>query len=167
MRIRQHQADDFRQLADLRWLLKTGDGTIDPGVDRAAFLDDYLEDLRSSDQAGDTVHWVIEDRDRLIGSMTIRTVRKELSPGEAPGAWGYLTNSFVRPEMRGLGHGTELLARAISWSRARRLELLIVWPSERSYAFYRRAGFSGQSDPLQLSLTPMQDAEVPGAWDRK
>ncbi len=32
------------------------------------------------------------------------------------------------------------------------LELLIVWPSDASYPFYRRAGFKGCDDPLQLVL---------------
>lgn len=44
---------------------------------------------------------------------------------------------------------------AMRGSRARRrgVEEVIVWPSERSYPFYERAGFSRTPDPLILYLT--------------
>jgi GNAT superfamily N-acetyltransferase len=67
---------------------------------------------------------------------------------------GYLTNSIVIPEKRNLGLGSQLLEVIKCWARDLGLELLIVWPSEASYPFYRRAGFEGRDDPLELLLSP-------------
>ncbi len=40
----------------------------------------------------------------------------------------------------------------IDWALEQRLELLIVWPSERSVSFYRRAGFAPSAEMLELHL---------------
>ncbi len=48
--------------------------------------------------------------------------------------------------------GTRLLNGVKSWAADLGLDLLIVWPSEASYRFYRRAGFQGRDDPLVLYL---------------
>ena len=153
MRIRKHEPTDYEQLAELRWLLKASDGGKNNPAERAAFSRAYREQLRDSDTLGDTVHFVIEDGPRLVGAVTLRLVRKEHSPGDEPGIWGYVTNTFVRPAYRNRGLGRDLLGFAIDWATDIRLELLIVWPSEQSYSFYRRAGFRGDSDPLELVLT--------------
>ena len=152
MRIRAHEPTDHAQLAELRWLLKAGDHPAASDDEREVFCRDYCEQLRESDGLGDTVHWVIEDDRQLVGGLTIRIVRKELSPGRDPGKWGYVTNTFVRAEWRGRSLGSDLLHRAIAWATKERLELLIVWPSELNYPFYRRAGFRGDTDPLELVL---------------
>ncbi|MEM9046202.1 MAG: GNAT family N-acetyltransferase [Pseudomonadota bacterium] len=152
MQIRTHTPSDYQQLAELRWLLKAEDEPTLSDSDRDRFARDYGEQLRLSDALGDTVHWVIDDMPLLSAAVTIRVVRKELSPHADTAAWGYLTNMFVRKGLRGRGLGTELLKHAVDWAAAKDLELLIVWPSERSYAFYRRAGFCGESDPLELLL---------------
>ncbi|MEM9097238.1 MAG: GNAT family N-acetyltransferase [Pseudomonadota bacterium] len=152
MQIRAHTARDYHQLAELRWLLKAEDEPILSDGARDRFAQDYEEQLRSSDALGDTQHWVIDDAPLLAGALTIRIVRKELSPQADTAAWGYLTNMFVRESLRRRGLGSELLKHAIDWAIATDLELLIVWPSECSYSFYRRAGFRGESDPLELLL---------------
>lgn len=156
MQFRPHTASDHSAIAELRWLLKTieeeGEPATGPGL-RQEFTRGYTAQLEASDEAGDTVHWVAETGGALAGVLTIRLVRKELSPGKEPGHWGYLTNVAMREEFRDRGLGTQLLRHAIDWSRANALELLVVWPSERSYPFYRRAGFVGRDDPLTLDLT--------------
>lgn len=63
-----------------------------------------------------------------------------------------LTNSYVLPQARNAGVGQQLLAAIEAWARAEDLELLLVWPSERAYPFYERAGFRRYPDPLVLRL---------------
>ena len=65
---------------------------------------------------------------------------------------GYLTNVYVLPDRRNQGVGARILAEVKGWAKEAGLELLIVWPSDKSRAFYRRAGFTGRDDPLQLML---------------
>ncbi|MEO0569506.1 MAG: GNAT family N-acetyltransferase [Pseudomonadota bacterium] len=152
MEIRPHRPKDFQQLTELRWLLKTED---DPTVSedkKANFQTAYFNQLHFSEKLGDTVHFVIDDAPKIAGALTIRIVRKELAPVSEASSWGYLTNTYVTNECRGRGLGSKLLNNAIAWAREIQLELLIVWPSERSYSFYRAAGFCGESDPLELVL---------------
>lgn len=98
------------------------------------------------------MHWVAEHGDRLAGVMTLRTVAPEPAPGDPFDAWGYLTNVYVIPEARNNGLGARLIAAVTAWAVEARLELLIVWPSERSRPFYNRAGFRRIDDPLVLNL---------------
>jgi GNAT superfamily N-acetyltransferase len=58
------------------------------------------------------------------------------------------------PEARNAGVGQELLTAIRDWARGVDLEILVVWPSERAYSFYERAGFRRHPDPLVLKLRP-------------
>ncbi|MBA3566230.1 MAG: GNAT family N-acetyltransferase [Actinobacteria bacterium] len=61
---------------------------------------------------------------------------------------GYLTNVYTRPAFRSLGLGGLVLESVKTWASEEDVELLIVWPSERSVGFYRRHGFVGDAEPL-------------------
>jgi len=98
--------------------------------------------------------WVAELEGRVVGTMWLQLVERVPRPGEDRGALpiGYLTNVFVEPDLRDGGLGSRMLEEILTWARARGVEELIVWPSERSYPFYERAGFSRTPDPLVLYL---------------
>ncbi len=152
MQIRRHTGSDYPAIAELRWLLKTDDGRVLTEGCKQEFTDRYQKHLEESDRDAHTVHWLIDDDGVIVGVMTVRIVQKEPSPGKESESWGYLTNSFVIPEKRNRGLGTQLFESIKSWAIDLGLELLIVWPSEASYPFYRRAGFKGRDDPLELVL---------------
>jgi len=154
MKIRRHTKQDYPAIAKLRWLLKSDDSMGETGPAERAFVSRYLKHLRQADASGDTTHWLVELDGKVVGVMTVRKVKKEPSPTAEAGRWGYLTNSVVLPGLRNRGYGTRLLEHIKTWAIAEGYELLVVWPSERSYDFYRRAGFKGQDDPLQLELLP-------------
>ena len=153
MKLRQHIASDLPSIAELRWLLTTDDGRAPTRSIKDEFIANYNERLADAERKGGTVHWVAVVEDNVIGVMTVRIVEKEFSATDETGAWGYLTNVYMLPEKRNQGLGTQLLKAAIKWSIEQRLELLIVWPSDRSKVFYRRAGFAGRDDPVQLVLS--------------
>ncbi len=152
MQIRRHTSSDYPAIAELRWLLKTDDGRVLTEGCKQEFTDRYQKHLEESDRDARTVHWLIDDDGVIVGVMTVRIVQKEPSPGKESESWGYLTNSFVIPEKRNRGLGTQLFESIKSWAIDLGLELLIVWPSEASYPFYRRPGFKGRDDPLELVL---------------
>ncbi len=152
MAFRPHTVSDHPAIAELRWLLKTDDGRLASEHDKSAFVERYLKHLATAERDGRTVHWLVDDGGVIAGVMTVRVVQMEPSPGQECESWGYLTNAYVVPEKRNCGLGTELLGAIVSWASDHGLELLIVWPSEASYSFYRRAGFQGRDDPLQLVL---------------
>ena len=157
MQIRPHTSSDYPAIAELRWLLKTDDGRMSTDHCKREFIELYLWHLEESDRDARTLHWLIDDDGVIAGVMTVRIVQKEPSPGEESGSWGYLTNSYVIRKKRNCGLGTRLLESIKSWATNLGLELLIVWPSEASYPFYRRAGFKGCNDPLQLVLNADND----------
>lgn len=74
-------------------------------------------------------------------------------PRDRVGPWGYVTGVFTRPEARNAGVGRRLLDHVIAWAKARPLHLLLLWPSERSVPFYRRAGFVGSPEAHELAFT--------------
>lgn len=144
---------DFAALADLRWRLKTEtpDGAAEP------VPSDYVQTFRrwAEGPRGQAYrHWVVERAGRVVGAASAATVDRVPAPGEEAARWAYLTNVYVRPEARGAGGGAALLAAVEAWARGAGMELVVVWPSERSYPLYERAGFVSARDPLVLSLSP-------------
>ena len=85
--------------------------------------------------------WVAQSDGRIVPNAFVQVVPKVPRPGRFDDAIGYVTNVYVEPKERGHGVGTELLRHVGAWARERDLELLIVWPSERSRTLYARAGF--------------------------
>jgi ribosomal protein S18 acetylase RimI-like enzyme len=63
-------------------------------------------------------------------------------------AIAYLTNVYTRPNFRRQGIGAEVIRRAQEAARAADVELVIVWPSDASVEFYKRAGFKEPNEPL-------------------
>jgi GNAT superfamily N-acetyltransferase len=148
MDFRLANEDDLAALADLRWRLQTDDQPITNQEEYERFTRDFVLIGTAEPRTGELFHWVAADEERLVGAMSVVLVQKVPKPGALKGCWGYLTNCYVRPEARNTGVGGALLARIKSWAAELELELLVVWPSERSYRFYEQAGFARQADPL-------------------
>jgi GNAT superfamily N-acetyltransferase len=147
-------AADFRQLADLRWRLKTND---EPEFDAAAydrFIEEFVTDQRSGWRPGEVYHWVAADEGGLVAAMSVIIVRKIPEPGDLHGRWGYLTNCYALPRVRNAGVGGRLLESVKPWAEQEALEMLVVWPSDRAYPFYQRSGFRRPADPLVLQILP-------------
>ncbi|EGY28116.1 Acetyltransferase, partial [Candidatus Regiella insecticola 5.15] len=104
---------------------------------------------------GNLINFVAEKNAELIGVISLFLIDKIPSPCEINGCWGYVTNVYVKPECRNNGVGSKLLDFVKDHSVANKCELLVVWPSERSYPFYKRAGFKSEKrekDPLVLVI---------------
>jgi GNAT superfamily N-acetyltransferase len=145
---------DLPQIADLRWRLKADD---EPLSDRGAyerFIADFVRVCDAEWRPGEIVHWVAAEGERIVAVMSITMVRKLPNPGGLQNRWGYISNSYALPEVRNAGVGGRLLTTIKDWACSEDLELLVVWPSERAYPFYERAGFSRYPDPLVLRLRP-------------
>ncbi len=148
MGVRLATTDDADALARLRWSLKTEDDAADE--EETSFLARYRASLIADDPS--VIRWVADRDGAVIGTVTLRLARKELSPGGFVKDIGYLTNFFVMPGFRNCTVGRTLLQALIDWAQANPVELIIVWPSDRSRSLYARMGFSGRSDPWVLVL---------------
>ena len=138
---------DFERLGHLRWCFDhEGEERSDP-ESRSQFIADFIE--RQDDSL---FHWLAEVNGETVAVMSIRKVKKVPKVGALDRCWGYLTNSYVLPDYRNQGIGTELLSAVSKWAKNEQLELLVVWPSNRGYAFYERGGFWRRDDPLVLQF---------------
>jgi len=146
-------SEDALQLADLRWRLKTDDSSNFSTTDRADFVAAFVACMTAdSGRHLPFFHWVADLEGRLIAVMSVRKVQKVPSPHCLDRYWGYLTNCYTLPDYRNRGVGSSLLIAVKEWAKEQELELLIVWPSDRAYAFYERSGFRRDPDPLVLTI---------------
>ena len=144
---------DLFALAANRWSFRVEEDGEPAGIDPEAFRQHCEAFLRSALASGRWAFWVAEAGGRLVGNAFVQVVPKVPRPGRFDDAIGYLTNVYVEPELRARGVGTGLVEHALEWARARDLELLFVWPSERSRPLYGRAGFH-PGEVQELVLRP-------------
>jgi GNAT superfamily N-acetyltransferase len=142
--------NDLEQLADLRWRLQTDDAPDFEAGKKVQFVADFSAATVNRDP--NTLHFVAESESRIVGAMTVRKVEKIPAPDRLVGFWGYLTNCYVLPDFRDSGCGSGLLDFVLAWATQEKLELLVMWPSDRAYPFYERKGFTRPADPLVLNL---------------
>jgi GNAT superfamily N-acetyltransferase len=136
---------DMPQIADLRWRLRVDD---EPVSDRGAyehFIADFVRVCETEWPPNENIHWTAAD-----GKIAL--VRKLPTADNLTDRCGCISNSYVLPEVRNAGVGNRLLMAIKGWTSAEHSELLVVWPSERAYPSYERAGFSRHPDPLVLRL---------------
>ena len=144
------EAADADELARMRWdfTVELHHADEDP-EDFAARFGIALGDFMAS---GRWTIWVAEASGRLVGTLWVERVDKVPRPYERPEHWGYVTNVYVAPEHRNAGLGRRMLDAALEEATASNWELLILWPSELSGAFYARAGFKAATDAVLLEL---------------
>lgn len=153
--IRKSVIDELPVLADLRWALCRDDDETEQSVDKVHFTEQFIEKIRKLDAMGNLINFVAEKNAELIGIISLILVNKIPSPDEINSCWGYLTNVYVKPEFRNYGIGKKLLNFVRDHAHENGYELLVVWPGDRSYPFYKREGFKSEGreqDPLVLVL---------------
>lgn len=96
--------------------------------------------------------WIAELQDTAIGDVWVQLVEKIPNPIEEPEYYIYLTNFYVREQYRSHGIGSMLLSEIMTWARSKNVKTVILWPTERSKAFYMRHGFATAEDLMQLSI---------------
>jgi ribosomal protein S18 acetylase RimI-like enzyme len=104
------------------------------------------------DSPGQAAIFVARDGDEVVGMMTLLFTFSTVEGGRA--CW--LEDMIVAPGHQGAGVGSELIAHAIEYARARgvlRITLLTDPDNEGAIHFYERHGFvhSGMR-PLRLNL---------------
>jgi GNAT superfamily N-acetyltransferase len=151
--VRRATIDDADELARLRWEFR-----LEAGTPSSTTFDRFAEEMRSFVRdtiADDSWCAFVAERDgRLIGCVWVQFVERVPHPnlrrGERPVA--YVTNMYVEPDLRDRGVGRELLDAAVDLARRRGASGAVLWPSERSVPFYRRAGFGTDDAPLFMPL---------------
>jgi len=97
--------------------------------------------------------WIAERDAIAVGAVWAQLVEKIPNPIAEPECYVYLTNFYVREEYRCEGIGSRLLAAVLEWGKSKNAQMVILWPTERSKAFYSRHGFSfADDDVMQLRI---------------
>jgi GNAT superfamily N-acetyltransferase len=143
---------DLTALAEMRWTFRTEGDAPAPAVGREPFVAACVAFLRQGLANGRWIYWIAELDGEIVSHIFVRRVRKVPKPSRLHDEYGYVTNVYTRPPYRGQGIGSELLERVKAWARGEDLEVLIVWPSEESVAFYERAGFCAENEVLEYTV---------------
>lgn len=151
MIIRHAKKDDYAELARLRWDFRVEGDELTP-ISLEEFESECLAFFEGWFRSENNCAWLAELNGKVIGHIFVHIVRLIPRPMFVSDAFGYLTNSYVVPESRDSGVGTALIKQVISWAGEKDLELLLVYPSEDSISFYKRHGFSGNNETMELKL---------------
>jgi predicted N-acetyltransferase YhbS len=92
--------------------------------------------------------WVAEVEGRVVSHAFVALVEKVPRPVRENSRIAYLTNVYTRLEHRNKGIGERLIKQALEAASDADVELMIVWPSDESAAFYKRQGFASAEEPL-------------------
>ncbi len=149
---------DVPELATARWAFRAEAGET-PMESEATFAVRYEAFLEDALRSGRWTFWIAETTNgTLVAHMAVCVVQSIPRPSRMTDQWGYLTDCFTHPAFRNRRIGRELLAHVAEWARALDLEMLIVWPSEKSHDFYARAGF-GPAD--EIRVLRLRDYDTP------
>ena len=150
MEFRLADCKDTKKLAELRWEFKSSETTVDI-TQKESFIN-YCSDYLRMMFRENFYCWVAIEEDKIISHIYIIVVKKVPKPDKLDGEWGYVTAVYTIPEYQNQGIGKQLMDKVKDWSMNKGLELLIVWPSDRSIPFYKRSGFNEMNDILELSF---------------
>jgi GNAT superfamily N-acetyltransferase len=101
--------------------------------------------------------WLATAANAAVGMASLFEYRRMPRPGRPQMRWGYVSNMFVREEVRNRGVGSALLAAIVAAADERGYARLVLSPAERAIPFYERAGFlvpDGGAGPHRLLVRP-------------
>jgi GNAT superfamily N-acetyltransferase len=145
--IRTATAADLPALAEMRRTF-TFEDPEPSAMPRDDFEQAFMEIVGDGIASGRWTIWLAEADGEIVSHVYIGLIDKVPRPTRGSRWLGYVTNVYTRPERRGRGIGMALLEQVTSWATEHDVELLVVWPSDDSVAFYERAGFVSGRDPL-------------------
>jgi GNAT superfamily N-acetyltransferase len=152
MNIRHATESDIPQLAQMRWDFRTENHEPPAGVTPDEFVAVCSQFLRSVLPGGRWVAWVVEEEGLVIAHLFVQRILKIPQPYHLQAEFGYVTNVYTRPQFRNRGLGAALMAAAQAWARDAGLESLVLWPSNKSVNFYRRAGFQNPTEAMEYPI---------------
>ena len=99
-------------------------------------------------------HFALEARvgDAGVGCGAVCLSRELPSPDNPDGLCAYLMNIYVRPQWRGRGIASAIVARLVEEARARGCDKIYLETTPEARAMYARLGFQPLPDIMKLPL---------------
>jgi len=151
MRYRIATKGDITMLSEMRWEHEYEEEA-QFSITKEEFISECSSFLIKEMERGTWVYWIAEDEGNIIANIYINKIRKVPKPQKLFAEIGYVTNVHTKKDYRNKGIGTELLKRVKQWAVENNIELLFLWPSERSVSFYKREGFKVENEIMELEL---------------
>lgn len=154
MIFREAQAQDYPQLAEMKWLHCQEDDA-DYGESNLANVEQtaFYEAFEAFLQKNDTYRiYCACDGDVIASAMFAALIPKVPKPNGTAKYIAYLTNVYTRKEYRNQKIGTALLTHIQQQLTEEKCELIFVWPSERSVPWYERNGFMQENEMMECPL---------------
>lgn len=151
--IRQATIIDVPELTSMRWehIMSYEENNNKQVVERSLFDQTCQDFLRDGIESGRWIIFVAQQDSQLVGHVYIQLIQAIPKPYELRPAWGYVTNMYVQEAHRNQGVGKQLLDATKKWATSVDLELLLLWPSEKSVDFYLKNGFCADAT-MQYSI---------------
>jgi GNAT superfamily N-acetyltransferase len=130
-----------------------------PGAEPDDDFEEQLAEWLAAEGDRRTV-WLAFLDDEPAGLASIFEYRRMPRPGRMSSSWGYVSNMFVREDVRDRGVGSALLAALVEAADVRGYVRLVLSPTLRAVPFYERAGFvvpderAGDDNRLMVRLAP-------------
>lgn len=150
MTIRKATSVDAEVLAGLRYEFRAALGT--PTEAEAAFVARAAPWMRDRLESWNWHCWMAEAESGVVGHAWLQLLEKIPNPVSEPESMGYITNVYVRPQFRGAGIGSRLLAATLDWCRASGADCALLRPTQRSRSLYERQGFQPGTGLMELRL---------------
>jgi GNAT superfamily N-acetyltransferase len=111
-----------------------------PGAEPDDDFEEQLADWLAAEGDRRTV-WLAFLDGEPAGLASVFEYRRMPRPGRISSSWGYVSNMFVRDDVRDRGVGSALLAALVEAADERGYVRLVLSPTLRAVPFYERAGF--------------------------
>ena len=136
----------------MRWDFRTAPGEPAPVVTREAFLSACEAFLAQGLERGDWIYWIAVHEGQIISHIFVHLFRPVPKPFQLVSRYGYMTNVYTKLPYRNQGIGSELMRHVKQWAQKENVPFIIVSPSETSVPFYQRAGFTFETEFMELYL---------------
>jgi GNAT superfamily N-acetyltransferase len=98
--------------------------------------------------------WVVESAGEVEGNLWLELMEKIPNPAPELEWHAYITNVYVRANVRERGAGKALMEEALGFCREQGVDSVVLWPTERSRTLYGRHGFAVRDDLMEAVLDP-------------
>jgi GNAT superfamily N-acetyltransferase len=141
MTVRRAVPADAAALAELRFALRSETGVV--AEERATFLERcaaWMAPRLAPDHPA-WAAWVAVEDGKAVAQVWLQVFEKIPNPNDRTGAHAYVTNFYVRPELRNRGFGRALMTAALASLEGRGVTSTLLWATQGSRTLYERNGF--------------------------